>query len=280
MNVEAYRSNNSGIFSEDSNMQTSHYHDTYEIYYFLGEQMTYFLDSKTIRLKKFDVLLVDKYKYHRTFYEQKGGLERINVSFSDDFLNLHYSIDISQKISALFKTPCLSITDSKIKSQINEMFNNLCDAIYQRDEICKLKGSFILCELLLTFVQLSANFSQDIDINDLSSVEKKVSDIVLYINSNYNENISLESLSKKFFLNKYYLCHIFKVVTGLGVTDFINKKRISEAVILLKHLEMSLTEIQQKVGFNSQSYFIQVFKKFYHMTPSCYRKKFPQTYGT
>ena len=69
-----------------------------------------------------------------------------------------------------------------------------------------------------------------------------------------------------------YFSHLFKVIMGISVTDFINRIRISKAIQLLNESEYNITEICFLVGFNNLSHFIKIFKRSVGMTPSEFKK--------
>ncbi len=95
-----------------------------------------------------------------------------------------------------------------------------------------------------------------------------------YINLNYQNKITLEELSKTFFVSKYYLCRTFKEVTGLNIMDFINEKRLAEAEKLLRYSRLNITEISEKVWFSSVNYFIELFKNKYKYTRRAFQNKY------
>ncbi len=72
-------------------------------------------------------------------------------------------------------------------------------------------------------------------------------------------------------LSKDYLSQLFKKTTGLTVTEYIMKKRLSSAKQLLDR-DVSISDTAYALGFCSESYFISCFKKKYGITPKEYVK--------
>ena len=101
---------------------------------------------------------------------------------------------------------------------------------------------------------------------------REVSRIKEYIDTNYFENITLDSLANQTNLNKFYISHLFKDALGISPINYLNSKRLSVCKTLLKTSSLSISEISETVGFSSQSYFTQTFKKFTNMTPNQYRR--------
>ena len=65
---------------------------------------------------------------------------------------------------------------------------------------------------------------------------------------------------------------MFKNETGKNLIYFINEKKMRKAMELLEDPNMTIKKVANMVGINDQFYFNKVFKKFYHVSPSEYRK--------
>ncbi len=102
---------------------------------------------------------------------------------------------------------------------------------------------------------------------------KPVNQAIAFINENYNTKITLESLANNINLNSQYLSRIFKKETGLTVTEYINKIKISNAKHLFCYTNFNITNVSLEVGFSSQEYFSKVFKKFEGLCPKEYKAK-------
>ena len=87
------------------------------------------------------------------------------------------------------------------------------------------------------------------------------------------EDITLELLSEKAFMNKFYLVHAFKQYKGMSPINYLIHLRIKAAKELLETTNYSIAQISESSGFSSQSYFSQTFKKFAGISPNEYRKK-------
>lgn len=98
-----------------------------------------------------------------------------------------------------------------------------------------------------------------------------IEEVIAYINGHLTEELSLESLSERFSISKYYLSHLFRHETGMSVMQFCIERRILCACRLLRS-ELTISRICAECGFSSQSYFSSVFKKQIGKTPGQYRK--------
>ena len=94
-----------------------------------------------------------------------------------------------------------------------------------------------------------------------------------YIDVNYSENISLNSIAKAVNANKFYLSHMFKSETGFSPMQYVVRRRIGEAQNLLINTDMNITHIAASVGYNNSNYFQNAFRDNVGLTPGEYRKK-------
>ncbi len=95
--------------------------------------------------------------------------------------------------------------------------------------------------------------------------------IKFYLDENFINDISLDSLSSIFFINKFYLTRTFKEKYGTTVNNYIIEKRINKAKELLRYSDMSVNEISKECGFSDQNYFSRTFRNKEGMSPIKYR---------
>ncbi len=92
-----------------------------------------------------------------------------------------------------------------------------------------------------------------------------------YVLEHINTRITTEELARALGRNRSYLCAYFKEETGMTVNDYITGIKMDEARRLLRYSKKPLREIAEQLGYSSQSYFQNVFKKVVGMTPLAYR---------
>ena len=88
-----------------------------------------------------------------------------------------------------------------------------------------------------------------------------------YIRARYFEDITLDKLSKIFFINKYYLVHSFKKRYGVTPIHFLHQVRCEHAKKMLENTDATITEIAASVGYNFPSHFSDKYKKIYGVSP-------------
>ena len=262
--------------SVDTKMAHIHHHDQFEIFYFLGNVMSYFIESKTFQLKQFDLIFIDKYTYHKPKYTNNSSRERIVTMFDESVLDIIDNPDIRQKIKQLFIYKKISFPQELNKSLLESFKDRLLPTYATADSpIGQMKAKLILLEILLSIIEWVNKGIVSVRETALTTTkEKRICEVISHINNNFASEITLDLLASEFFIDKYYLCHTFKDVTGISVIDYINKKRLIEAERLIKYSDMNITEISSCIGFNNVSYFISLFNKKHGYTPNSIKKMY------
>ena len=105
--------------------------------------------------------------------------------------------------------------------------------------------------------------------NDFERLEK----VVAYIEENYCEELTLETLASVANLSRTYFCNYFKTCNNVTVWEYVTLKRINRAVRLLRSTDRTILDIAVSCGFNNSTNFIRAFKKATGKTPSFFRQK-------
>ena len=128
-----------------------------------------------------------------------------------------------------------------------------------------IQASSLLTQLMACCIQTA---------NDLPFRDKKpdfVASVQSYINDNYQQEITLDDLSRYFSINKYHLQKYFKRYTGLSPNDYLTRIRLDRAKRLLRTTSDPIIEIAHEVGY-TVTYFDNIFKKYEGITPRVYRQ--------
>lgn len=139
-----------------------------------------------------------------------------------------------------------------------------------KEEIKKCNSYNILQEILAEFSKESIGILRNIMLNGKYDLIQKIN---LYIENNFNQDITLGFLADMFFITPNYLSTIFNEKNGISLKDYINKLRIENAKKCLVETDMKISDISKIVGYNQLSYFGSIFKKFEGYTPNEYRIK-------
>ncbi len=251
-----------------------HEHAFYEIYIFISGNVNYIIEGRTYDLRPGDVLLTNNSDIHRPeILPSQYPYERIVIWLNNTFFN--GLLDIGEDLTACFKDA--SNRDYRLfrpnASQLLKI-QDTCRAIEQERSVNRLGSRVMAFSSIMEILVLISRAYYEISDSAQHGVteNQQINQIVAYINNHYNEDLSLESLSSKFYLSKYYLSHKFKQFTGLSLYQFILKKRLTIARNMLMRGK-SVTETYTECGFNDYSNFLKAFKQEFGEKPSQYLKK-------
>lgn len=101
--------------------------------------------------------------------------------------------------------------------------------------------------------------------------QNQLQPVIDYINKNYRKDITLTELSVLIDLSPQYLCRLFKECLNLRPFEYLARKRIQQAKMLLLEDKKNINEIAAEVGYNDCSYFCAVFKRHEMLSPAEFR---------
>lgn len=120
-------------------------------------------------------------------------------------------------------------------------------------------------------IQAWWNLIEEMGLDDNGS--RDIYSIRSYIEEHYHESISLSTLSEMFFFSPQYIAKKFKELYHTTVITYQMELRMDQAKSLLKHTNMTVSEIAQMVGYTDENYFSKVFRKQQGISPLKYRKE-------
>ena len=156
-------------------------------------------------------------------------------------------------------------------SQLLKKYHENLEKIPEFNDIHKHKN---LEQLHAWLIDICTNSSKLI--HSLAAHKKKtklIEQILDYINNNYFDEISLNTISSIFYLNTAYIGQLFKDTIGDTFNNYLNKKRISEAKKMFMLNNFKLKGVIEKVGYKNPEYFYRQFKKFEGVSFIEYKKE-------
>ncbi len=237
-----------------------HAHDNYEILLFLEGDTSYVVEGKTYSLAPGDAMLIRKHQLHRAYHNSSAEYKRIVINITPEFFIENHCSEYEN----VFINEALEL-DNKIPAELvkqSGLYDTLMRLSCYTDSFLKLPCPIYVSSLMEILYLLSTltEFSK------AETPDSHFSKIVAYINSHYDEEITLEYLSDTFFLSRYHLCRLFKQKTGMTIHQYINKKRFNKIADLVKD-GMSITEAALAAGYDSYSAFYRVYVKEYGVNP-------------
>lgn len=153
-------------------------------------------------------------------------------------------------------------------------YDNLLQQIYQVADSDTYVRDMMIYEKLISLLTLLMKESWHPESSSKSTASKKqnLSDIKEYLDRNYQKKITLDELSKTFFINKFYLTRVFKEQFGISVNNYLLQLRITHAKQLLRFSDQTIESIAAACGLGDPNYFARIFKKVEGITPTEFRE--------
>ncbi len=238
----------------------SNWHENVEIIHHISGEGYVIIDSERFLLKNNNIIIINSNAMHafgtdstveydcliidKRFFEDIG-LDSSQMSFATSIF--------SDTLAELYSKTALHI--DRFRSEPSEL------------DIAKIRAA-----LLALILELCENHREPAENRHTEPSADKIKEVVTYIYQNIDAPLTLDEISKKASMSKYYLCREFKSMTGNTLFEFINTVRCREAK--RKILEgSSVSEAALSVGFESLSYFTKKFREIYGKPPSKYKKE-------
>jgi AraC-like DNA-binding protein len=256
------------LYNEEKPMNM-HIHDCHEIYFSISGGKQFLIDNKFYTIQPGDVFYINKYESHYLSQVDKAIHERIVISIHPDLIRR-----LSTESSDL--SHCFSYRMSGFSHRISldkEMQQRFLYYIHKITTVTGY-GSDVLelsafTELLVFLNKVFSNHCA-LDITEPSyQYNQQVDEILDYMNQNIHHPITIEHLSKQFFLSESYICRIFKSATGTTINKYLTARRLSIAKSLLEE-GLSVNEVCEQCGFNDYSNFLKAFTKAVGISPKKY----------
>ena len=244
-----------------------HHHDFYEIYFFLSGSVLYNIESKSYLLTPGDILLIQPTQLHQPIFDQKiGNYERIVLWLDRNFME-QFGLEGEPLISCFHSArpghAGLLRPDEHVRQKLQYLLEMLLQEQDGREYGHEISCLAFLALILSQLCRLSSQEPLEVEATDASKV---VYDILEYINENFGEDLSLDSLANRFFISKYHLSREFTRVTGSSVHRYVTQRRLITAKQLMSE-GVSTTAVCQQCGFGDYSSFYRAFKSTYQMSP-------------
>lgn len=254
-----------------NNMGAFHWHDFLEITYVLSGKGVYYIEDKKIPVEAGDFLIINNIERHRVQYERETPLYETVLHFDAAILQtfIHDGCNLFDYNGAIFHNK-LELNDEN-----REQLISILDTVVE--EFREKKDYYELCIIsqLTYFISLALRYC---DVHLLTAPESdsrssniaRLENILKYLSAHLDQETTLKSVAKRFFLNPTYFSEYFKKMMGVTFTEYMRELRISRAVQLLEQDNMRIVDIAFACGFSSTSAFYEAFSRVHGIPPQKY----------
>ncbi len=259
-----------------------HRHDFIEIAYVISGEGFHVVGDNEYNTSKGDLFVIN-YDVPHGFFPRQDSTEGpvvFNCVFMPQFLDaslfssIHFQdITSSFLFKSLFPEDYTPSPDLKLHgtefTEVGELFSRMYLEFKQvKKGYCDIIRAYLIELIIKIFRHMEVSNRSTVPAQSKQLVDRAIE----YLKYNYNSDIKLEDLAMRSFISKNYFSRLFKDVTGLNFSDYIQKIRVDEACSMLKNTDMKIVDIALHAGFKDMKFFYEVFRKITGKTPGDYRK--------
>lgn len=248
--------------------QPKHEHSFYEILYITEGERDFLVGDRIYHAQKGDFIFIGPHVLHTATIHNSSECDCLLVYVTEGFLE---------------RTGCTACLEGwgqrdkfhlqlPLKDQEDVGFllrHTLFEGHQQSWGYSVMMTSFLMRMIIL--IGRVYDHNRELKNSQLSPKQEKVSEILSYLQQNYQEELNLQMIADKFYLSAPYLSKIFKEVTNYNFVEYLNCLRVSEAKKLLKNKKNKIIDVAAEVGFGSITHFGKVFKDVTGHPPRYYR---------
>jgi len=265
-----------------SGTKSLHRHKYIQVNYVSSGTGYHTVGSKTIGIEKGDIFIIPPYVPHLIGSYDENPAEIIEFEFSADFILPFSDNEASSYLDFAYLEPFM-VAEELMKPRFNldgESRRKVEDILSEaQEEYNAQKDGYMLIvrALILKLLVITGRaFSGEIKGTDTEKVLNRYKKVVeqskQYIQENYTENLTLDTIAAAVNYSRSHFSYLFKAVTGKTYIEYLNEVRILKAAQLLRETDMNVVEISFEVGYNSIANFNKNFKLIMGQTPRQWRK--------
>ena len=254
-----------------SEIYTKFYQEKGTNYNFSGEKHSYWeltyvdkgellttIDGVSYHLKQGDLIFYAPMQFHTQSTFEKISSSYLTINFK---MNFNHADLLCNKIFSLKRDSYFIVT-----KLIEELSN---DNLYSNDlSLCYLK------QLIIQMLRLDNSYFHSKPTTHMQQTYENelLNDILLYIDNNIYEKISVSTLCEHFCISTSMLHSLFRKNMNNTAKNYINELKLSKSKELIRNSTHTLSEISEMLGFSSIHYFSKKFKSYFNISPTEYSK--------
>ena len=236
-----------------------HSHSYTELFYIVGGEGQFQINDRVFPVKAHQLVVVNPNILHTEVSFEAHPLEYIVIGIEGLELTIP---ETEEGRYCIYTFP----EGNNVLACMQAILREMHDREPEYQTVCQAYMEIIM-------VQLMRNASVSVTpIHSRFPANRQCASVRDYIDQHYKENITLDQLSEKVSINKYYMAHSFKREYGISPINYMIACRIREGKRLLAETDLSLSQIAAVLGFSSSSYFSQSFRNSEGISPTEYRK--------
>ncbi|MDF2926936.1 MAG: transcriptional regulator, AraC family [Paenibacillaceae bacterium] len=259
-----------------------HAHQGIELLYIHEGTGTVMLERQPYELGRDTLFCFQPFQLHKVDVPMKDGSTYVRTNLTFDPYILEPCLQQFPKLQAFLRRMAKGVLQRQVFTFGGD--RSLDNLLYSYDKIQTRSGGapdledqMLFLITLLRHLQMHV-FEMDAGQPAYEKTTGHVERMLEWVEANFRQPFSLETLSRELHLSPYHISHLFKKHTGMTLSDYVASHRIREACALLANTNSSIAEIGRSVGGFSAPHFSQLFKKHKGITPNAYRDAVKHAY--
>jgi AraC-like DNA-binding protein len=252
-----------------------HLHDRYELIYVYAGKGTIFIDQKLYDMGQGDLFIVPGNSIHRALPDPVEPVTSTALFFLPSLISFE-NLDDSYSVLRCFdlarrRKQYKLETSPQLQDQIVAALDMIYLELEHKSPGYRHAISLQLLQLLLQLNRFTISTHSD-ELDEARIGPPWMREIFHYITQHPDKDLGLSALAAQASVTAAHFSRVFKQLTGMNVTDYVNAKRIVQAKDLLLETDEGLGWIADRCGFESLPHFHRMFKRITGMTPGTYKR--------
>lgn len=258
---------------KQNNELPEHFHDHYELVYIHEGKGLFFIDHMWYEKSRGDFFLIPGNTIHHSLPDDEEPIVSSAIFFAPYLLN---ALPTEAGYSTL---ACFDYAKQKQryklelsqehKEMIEQILSNMNAEWSKRPAGYQSAIWLELCQLLLKLNRLTSSSSL-MQTTGSHHIPSWMLSALRAIDQHPEQELSLELLAKQASVSTSHFSRVFRQLTTMNVTNYVNAKRIVKAKELLLDTELNIDSIAEQCGFQTATHFYRVFKQITGVTPRQY----------
>lgn len=225
------------------------------------------INSRDYSISSGDFIIINSNKIHKLIAKESP--------------TIYYALIIDNNFTSLLDMDCTKVNfepTTKDRGCINVLLEIFSEDSLKTDQYTSENINDLILVLMRRIFRQSELNPSDPKLAEDTSPVTIVKATLNFIKNHYQEELTIDKICKDISISKFYLCRIFKSVTGQTLNHYINQYRCQQAQILIKNTDLPLAEISFRCSYKDPTYFSKCYKKIFSIVPSYEKKISKQTH--